>query len=210
MFYNTCTQKQLEMGELHVCFCLQGHSAHEVSSCRWQSRESDCSSAASGHPGPSPLESSETNININEGPDQPAGKTDRRRKAGIKKMDWTKKRDVRIKAIAIWRVCINSPRWRKNRRRDRKSGGMNGTNRPAAGKQSPLITSQLRPVLEVTFKVRTCEFLSTFAPQNQVRRVAVTGRKDQQPRQKIKIRGKGKAYESPEETQGRWRENVDH
>lgn len=167
-------------GRNHVCFCLQGHSAHGIASCPWRFRESDRGRTASGHPGSSPSESLEVNINMNEGADQPAGKTGSRRKSA-KTKTWTelkkKKRDWRNKAHM--RVSINSSRWEKNRRRDTKSGGMNGGKQPAAGKLTTLITSQHWPVLEVTFKVRTCVFLSILAPQNQVwtAAAAVTGRK---------------------------------
>lgn len=125
----------------------------------------------------------EMNINMNEGADQPVGKTGSRRKSANTKT-WTelkktttKKRETE-ETKPIWRVSINSSRWEKNRRRDTKSGGMNGGKQPAADKLTTLITSQHWPVLEVTFKVRTCVFLSILAPQNQVwTAAAVTGRK---------------------------------
>lgn len=95
--------------------------------------------------------------------------------------------------MPIWRVSNNSSRWRKNRR-DTVSGGMNGEKQPAAGKLTPLITSQHWPVLEVTFKVRTFVVFSISAPQNQVWTAAVTGRQDQQQRwrEKIKIQTRGR------------------
>lgn len=130
---------------------------------------------------------------MNEGADQPAGKTgSRRKRAGTKRWTELKKKKEIEKRKPIWRVSINSPRWRRNRRWDTKSGGMNGEKQTAEGKLTPLITSQHWPVLEVTFKVRTCVFLSILAPQNQVRTAAVTGRKDQRRwREKIKIHKRG-------------------
>lgn len=192
MFYNTCTQKWVEMGEI-MCFCLRGHSAQGVASCRWRCRESDHGRAASGHLGASPPESSEMNINMNEGADQPAGKTGSRRKRAKAQRDGLNYKKETEKTMPIWRVSNNSSRWRKNRR-DTVSGGMNGEKQPAAGKLTPLITSQHWPVLEVTFKVRTCVVFSISAPHNQVWTVAVTGRQDQQQRwrEKIKIQKRGR------------------
>lgn len=103
-------------------------------------RECDLGGAASGHPGASPSESSEMNINMNEGADQPAGKTGSRRKRADTKR-WTELKKKAEETRPIWRDC-NSPRWRKNRRRDTKSGGMNGEKQPAASKLTPLIASQ--------------------------------------------------------------------
>lgn len=101
-------------------------------------------------------QSSEMNINMNEGAAQPAGKTGSRRKRAGTKI-WTELKEKREtkETKPIWRVWIHSPRWRKNRRRGAKSGGINGEKQTAAGKLTPLITSQHWPVLEVTFKVRT-------------------------------------------------------
>lgn len=61
-------------------------------------RESDRGRAASGHPCALPSESSEMNINMNEGADQPAGKTgSRRKRAGTKRWTELKKKKKRLK-----------------------------------------------------------------------------------------------------------------
>lgn len=61
---------------------------------------------------------------------------------------------------------------------------MNGGKRAAAGKLTPLITSQQRPVLEVAFKARAGVFLSVLAPPNQVGAAAAEkiNRKDEEKR----------------------------
>lgn len=122
-------QMWLEMEELHACFCLQGHSARPqllLTVQRVQRSGVRTSWSASS------LESLATNINMNEGADQPTGSPtgSRRRRAGTKRWTELKTRwkNQSPSGESAWTLLD----WGRTED-ETESGGMKGTHPPAAG-----------------------------------------------------------------------------